>query len=112
MSVLNKATQHYKDQLTGNLRKIEIPEWDSTIYVKPVSTLAEEQKIVQLHSEGKLVEAMVESVISKACDADGKKVFKAADRITLMREVNPEVLMRVAGQINNMVSTDEGELGN
>jgi hypothetical protein len=112
MSILNNATEHYKAQLSGDMRKIEVPEWESTIYFKPITSLADEQKVVKLHSEGKIIEGMIESLIQKACDADGKKLFKSADRVTMMHEVDPEVLMRIAGQINNTVSTDAEELGN
>mgnify|MGYP006081367483 CR=1 FL=1 len=110
MSILENATAHYKAQLSGILQSIEVPEWETTIYFKGITSLADEQKVLKLHTEGKLAEALVESIISKACDADGKKLFKGADRVTLMHEVDPEVLMRLASHINKGV--DEDELGN
>ena len=113
MSVnLEKATAHFKDKLSGNMKSVEIPEWECTLYFKPVSSLAVEQKVIQLHSEGKMVEALVESLIAKACDADGKKAFTNASKTTLMNEVDPEVLMRVVGEMNNATTDDDGDLGN
>jgi hypothetical protein len=35
-------------------------------------------------------------------DKDGKRIFMDADRINLMNEADPAVIVRVAGQINNM----------
>lgn len=110
MSILENATAHYKAQLAGNLQSIEVPEWETTIYFKAITSMADEQKVLKLHTEGKLAEALVESIISKACDADGKKLFKTADRVTLMHETDPKILMRVAGELNG--TTSDEELGN
>ena len=66
MSVLNKAKGHFRDQLAGDLNKIEVPEWETTIYFKNISTFAQEQKVLELHAKGELVAALVETLIQKA----------------------------------------------
>jgi len=111
MSILDKATAHYKAQLSGSLQSFEVPEWETTIYFKGITSMADEQRVLKLHSEGKLAEALVESIISKACDVDGKKLFKSADRVTLMHETDPVILMKVAGELNGTATSDE-DLGN
>ena len=55
-----------------------------------------------MQGQGKTVEALIESLIVKALDKDGKRIFMDADRINLMNEADPAVIVRVAGQINNM----------
>ena len=65
MSVLQKATTHFKAALSNEMKTVVVPEWESTLYFKAVSTFAEEQKVIQLNNEGKIVEALVESLISK-----------------------------------------------
>ena len=111
MSVLNNATAHFKEVLAQNMKSVEVPEWNSTLYFKPAVSFAQEQNVIKLHAEGKQVEALVESLINRACDADGKRVFKSADKVTLMNEVDPAVILRVVNAMNN-VGFEESDLGN
>ncbi len=111
MSVIKSATKHFKEALSTEMKSVEVPEWETTLYFKPVSNFATEQKIVQLQSDGKIVEALVESLIAKSCDADGKRVFKGADKTQLMNEVDPAVIMRIVTEMNNSDMNDE-DLGN
>lgn len=101
MSVLQNAQQHYKQQLAGGLQTVEVPEWDATVYFKPAATFAQQSKIIELTQKGELVEAMVETLMQRALDADGNKMFKFADRVILMNQVDPEVIIRVVTAINN-----------
>lgn len=42
ISVLEKATSHYKSQIAGTMRSFEVPEWETTIYYRPVQSLKAE----------------------------------------------------------------------
>jgi len=112
MSVLTKARTHFKDQLAGELGSIVVPEWDTTIYFKCISTFIQEQKVIELHAKGELVAALVETLIQKSLTKDGKKVFSNADRDVLMREVDPNVIIRVCTEINAAKDEAAGSLGN
>lgn len=112
MSVLNNAKEHMYNVLSQGLNKIEVPEWKTTIYFKAASTFAQEQKIIELHSKGRLVEALVETLIMKSLDAEGNKIFTAADKVVLMREVDPEVIIRVCGEMNDVKEAAKESLGN
>lgn len=112
MSVIQKASAHFKGILAQNLRSIEVPEWETTIYFKPATTFAQEQKIVQLHAEGKIVEALVESLIQRALDESGAKMFKQADKPQFMNEVDPKIIMRCVTQMNAASEVSEADLGN
>lgn len=112
MSVLNKAKGHFRDQLAGDLNSIEVPEWETTIYFKNISTFAQEQKVLELHAKGELVAALVETLIQKALDKDGKKLFKQADKDVLMREVDPNIIIRVCTELNAAKDAANGTLGN
>jgi len=98
--------------LAGGLIKIEVPLWNTDIYFKPASTFAQEQKVIELHAKGKLVEALVETLIMKSLDVEGNKLFTQADRIVLMREVDPEVIIDVVGQMNDAKEAAKEALGN
>lgn len=110
-SVLNNATAHFKNILSQNMKSVEVVEWNTTIYFKPATSFAQEQNVIKLHSEGKMVEALVETLINRACDADGKRIFKSADKVTLMNEVDPAVILKVVNAMNDTGVAEE-ELGN
>lgn len=98
--------------LANGMAKIKVPEWETEIYFKPASTFAQEQKIIELHSKGKLVEALVETLITKALDQEGKRMFSQADKPVLMREVDPEVIIKIVGEMNEAKEAAKNNLGN
>lgn len=101
MKTLEKITKHYHREINGDLEKIEVPEWEMDIYFKRTYPFEDEAKVIELQSQGKVVDALVESLIVKARDKDGKRIFSDADRIVLMKEADPTVITKVAGAINN-----------
>jgi hypothetical protein len=108
--ILEKATAHFRNKIGGEMRKISVPEWECDIWVKNSATLREESKILELSQQGKSVEALVESIIVKARNEDGTKMFGMPDKVTFMNEVDPNVIIRVAAEINNVPLTmDEAE---
>jgi hypothetical protein len=99
--VLDKATSHFREKISGDMNKVHVPEWECDIYFKPTLTLKEQGKLIELASQGKQVEALVESLIVKARNADGTKMFNFADKAALLNEVDPGVIIRVVGEINS-----------
>jgi hypothetical protein len=100
MTVLDNATKHFRAKISGNLKSIEVPEWETKIYFKDVITLKEQSKLVELATQGKTVEALIETLITKSRNEDGSKMFQAADKVVFMNEVDPSVLIRVVGDMN------------
>lgn len=100
-SPMGKIAQHYQSAISGDMSKISVPEWDMDIYCRKTYPFREEAKIIELQSQGKTVDALVESLVVKALDKDGKKIFTSADRISLMNEADPSVIVRIVGEINN-----------
>ncbi len=111
-SVLDKAKNHYQTILSGGLQSIEVPEWETTIYFKAVTNFAVEQKIIELHAKGKTVEAMIESLIQRALDADGKRLFNTADKQVFMREVDPNVIIAIVTRMNEVSNSAKESMGN
>jgi hypothetical protein len=110
--IIDKATAHFRTRISGEMRKIHVPEWECDIYFKEASSLREESKILELSQQGKSVEALVESLIIKARNQDGTKMFAQAEKPVLMNEVDPAVIIRVVGeinQVNNEAGLDEVE---
>ena len=107
MNVMNNIKKHYADQLAGGLKHITVPEWKIDIYYKATYPFAVESKILALQSEGKTVEALVESLIQKGLDPDGKPMFTRFDKTGLMNEADPKVLIKVCSELNGAISDYE-----
>lgn len=101
MSVLENAKQHFKSKLGGELLKLTVDEWKTDIYYKPAYSFNTESKILELQSQGKTVEALVESIIRKALTIEGNAMFTPHDKLTLMNEVDPGVLIKIATKLNS-----------
>jgi hypothetical protein len=103
--ILERATSHFREKISGEMKKVHVPEWKCDIYFKSTITLKEQSKLIELTSQGKQVEALCESLIVKARNEDGSKMFSMVDKPTFMNEVDPNVVIRVVGEINQ--SNDE-----
>jgi hypothetical protein len=104
--VLEKATAHFREKISGDLKHVYVPEWDVKIYFKKAISLREQSKLVELSQQGKTVEALVESLIIKSRNEDGTKMFNMPDKVTLLNEVDPSVIIRVVGEINETNDDD------
>jgi hypothetical protein len=106
--ILDSATSHFRSKVSGDMKFVTVPEWgDCKIYFKNVITLKEQSKLIELASQGKQVEALVESLIVKARNEDGTKMFGMPDKMIMMNEVDPNVLIRVVSEINLATSEEE-----
>ena len=99
-SALEAATGHFKLKLGGDLGKYRCEEWGIDIYYKSTASLAVENKIMSLQQQGKTAEALVESVINKALDKHGERLFKPTDRATFLHEIDPQVIIKIATVLN------------
>ena len=102
LSVLDKATAHFRNKIAGDMRKITVPEWECDIYVRQRASLRDESRVLELSQQGKSVEALVESIIVKARNADGTKMFNTADKAVFMNEIDPNIIIRITAEMNNV----------
>tara|TARA_B100000900_G_scaffold416229_2_gene450337 strand:- start:3661 stop:4029 length:369 start_codon:yes stop_codon:yes gene_type:complete len=106
-SVLDTATAHFRTKISGDMTHITVPEWgDAKIYFKSSNTLTEESRLLNLAQQGKTVEALVETLITKARKEDGSKMFTIHDKATFMNEVDPSVVIRVCGEMNQSLDSN------
>jgi len=96
MSVLNKAKEHFKEIANQGQAHLEVPEWGTTVYWN-ISGLnfAQQSKVIELQANGKSAEALVEMMIMRALDENGRKIFKLVEKSEIMREVDPTVILKV-----------------
>ena len=83
------------------MSKYTCEEWKIDIYYQAVASLNVENKIMSLQQQGKTAEALVESIIQKALDADGNRLFTNMDKQELLNEADPQVIIKVATVLNN-----------
>ena len=98
--VLDKAIEHFKSRNVDGMNEYYCEEWDTTIYYKKVSSFKDQSAVMTLHQQGKVVEALVETIITKARNKDGSKMFQPAERTILMNEADPTVLVKIATELN------------
>jgi hypothetical protein len=94
------------------LVSIKVPEWDTTIHYWPEMTLAERREIFLLakqDGENTILdlEAMAVTIIVRARDSSGRRLFTNAEKRELMNEYDPEVIGRIVAEMNNGTLTIE-----
>ena len=109
MRAIEKATAHFRAKISGEMKKVHVPEWECDLYFKTSSSLKEESKLLELAQAGKTVEALVETLISKARNEDGSKMFAPLDKQVLMNEVDPQVIIRLVGEIGAIIGAENVE---
>lgn len=113
--VLANAKKHFHSLNSGDLESIEVSEWGTTVYWKKGGlNFAQQSKIIELTNQGKTAEALVEMLILRAIDSDGKKMFKPVEKTEIMREVDPNVILKIVtamGEDDDIVTTEDA-LGN
>jgi len=112
MSVLEKAKEHYKAKLSTEPRELRIPEWDTTVYIRPGISLQSLGEVMELANNGKSAEAMVMTLIHRLIDGEGKPVFKKIEKTEILRSVDPEILARIVSEINQIDPTEDDISGN
>jgi transaldolase len=99
--VLAKAIEHFK-HTDAEMKELHVEEWDTTIYYKEKSAFKDQSAIMQLHQKGKVVEALVETIVVRSLNQDGTKMFQPAERVHLLNSVDPNVLVKIATELNKV----------
>ena len=100
--ILEKAKEHFKEI---DRKIINVPEWNITVYAKPL-TLAD-KRILSRNTKPDDVTLFADVLILKAEDKDGKKLYSLESKHTLMHEVDPEVVARVAQDILSVIPVED-----
>jgi hypothetical protein len=112
----NKAKSQFSERRKPEtLVAIPVPEWETTVYYWPDMTLAERREIFLLaKQDGDStvldLEAMAVTLLVRARDKNGKRIFVNAERRELLNEYDPEVMAGiVAAMSNGTVSVEDAE---
>lgn len=94
--VVARAVEHFQ-----GIERFEavVPEWGEDgvplMLYATVLTMAERRKIQRMNADDNYG-ATCDIIITKAEDADGKRVFSKADKPAFLNRIDPEVISRVA----------------
>lgn len=111
MSIIDNAKSHFRDKLNAGLKgPISVPEWDAEIYYKTATTFFQESKVIELQQAGKTTEALVLTLINRALDENGNPVFQLKDKQTIMRQVDPAIVLRIIQEMNDEEYVDGEKL--
>ena len=107
MDAINALKADFRQKMTGEMQFLDVPEIKNKegvplrIYYKPCMTLKEQQKILALQNQDKAGEAIAQTLIFRALDEDGNRLFKRANMPELMNEVDPNVTSRIVADMAN-----------
>lgn len=110
MSVLEKARSHFLERLQ-EMGSVEVPEWECTIYFKKAESLNVQKRIAKrLNDKGGTGEdAMVQALIERAMDAEGKKLFTPKDYTELMSSTDKNVIAKILEEISKQSESETVE---
>jgi hypothetical protein len=99
VNILDRAKQHY-DALGRN--SILVPEWgddNGPLKVTWTPMTALEHRKILGEEGGRSAKVLISTVILKAQDADGNRLFKEEDRAALQSMVDLRIITRIANAI-------------
>lgn len=99
MPVIDQVIEHFNAK---GVKVIEVPEWGDSkkpllIYASPL-TMNQKTKIFKKAHESD-ASLFVDLLIMKAKDGEGNLLFTLADKPTLMRQADVDVIIRVGNEI-------------
>lgn len=104
---IEQATKHFDNLINQKLNEYYVEEWDITVYYRTTLTWREQARILDMSTGGKTSDALIETVVIRCLEKDGKPMFTTADRTTLQNSVDPNTLLRIVGAINSTGDTLE-----
>jgi hypothetical protein len=107
MGIKQNAEAHFKAKLSQELQSIDVPEWKGKIFYKGAINGKQQSEILKLYAQDKHTEAMYMSLIMRALNEDGSRVWKPLELSEMMRTLDPDVVGRVVPQISDDDDTVE-----
>jgi len=100
-SAIDKITSHFNKLVTNNLQEGYVEEWDLKFWFYPTYSIRDNAKASELMQQGKILEAVVENIITKAKKEDGSRMFRPADKSHFLNNADPKVVMKMAAIMND-----------
>lgn len=109
MNVIDRVKSQFE---ALGIKKIEVAEWGEEgkpliIYCSPF-TLGEKRNLFKGAKNDDLG-VLVDAIVLKAKDADGNKIFKLDDKLTLLNNADANVIAKLATEMLSGVTYEEAE---
>jgi len=105
MAAIDQLKEHYQAKLGQAPRRLEVSLGGKLkpfiSWVRPSINLQKQGEISELVNSGKSADAMALTLIYRLIDKEGDPIFRKADRLTLIKHVDPDVLSEIVEQINS-----------
>lgn len=97
MSIMENIKAHYSG-IRSELRTIDVPEWGDgaeslVIYYRPMNL--QEQDMIFKYVQDKSLKSLAQTLIVRALNKDGAKLFRPADMMELMKHADADVIERI-----------------
>lgn len=100
-AIITAAKVHFSERMSG-IRCLTVPEWgDAKIYYKPSMNFRDQGAVLKLHGDNKPADAVIMTLILKAMDKDGKKLFTKSDMTEMSLHIDPEIVSRIVTEMSD-----------
>jgi len=100
-AILDAAKVHFRDRMSSELQFVEVPEWGTKIYFKASMNFKDQGEVLKLHGDNKPAEAVIMTLILKAMNEDGKKLFKRAHMTEMLTTIDPDIVSRIVTEMSD-----------
>ena len=112
MSIMDAAKAHFDGVLSADPKPLTIAEWGGTFFVRPQISVKKKMEIQKKLTGDQMDEGLALSLIYYLVDGEGNPCFKKPDLFEMCRSIDPDVLIRVAGEIAELQPSQEEIEGN
>ncbi len=102
--LIDTAISHFSNR---EIRSLEIPEWEITIYAKNLTLDDKARWLARANNDG--TDYMIYAVILGATDENGDQVFGLEDKVKLRKQVDPDVVARIANFVLQVETEEDRE---
>jgi hypothetical protein len=101
MSEIKKDAMNQFSARMSVIKRLTVPEWgDAEIYYRPSMNFRDTGAVLRLHTDNNPAEAVIMTLIFKAMDKDGKKIFTKADKTEMNLRYDPDVVSRIVSEMS------------
>ena len=102
--LIDSAVAHFNSK---DVRKIEVPEWEVTLYAKNL-TLDDKARMLR-RSDSDNTDYLIYALLFGLVDAEGEPGVTLEDKVALRKKVDPDIVTRIATFILTGESLSEEE---
>ena len=104
MSLIDTAIAHFSNR---EVRKLYVEEWETTLYAKNLTLDDKARWLSRANNDA--TDYLTYVVISGTTDENGDKVFGLEDKVALRKQVDPDIVTRIANFVLDIQEDEDPE---